>query len=149
MRRLRLLAMLVLSLTCAQAPAEVYKWFDAQGKTHYGDRPPGSGTESHSIDLPPAPTRDADHAQRSLMQRRLLEAIEAERAEQQQAEAEAAAAKRKNMQECDKAKRDLAAFERANIIYSKDEDGGRIYMSDEERRESLDRARIWVAKNCH
>lgn len=150
MQRLWLSAMLVLSLASTLASAEIYKWVDADGNAHYGDRAPAvGGAESQSITLPPAPGTDPDHAQRSLKRRRLLDAIEAERAEQQQAEAEAAAAKREHIQKCETVRRDLAAFERANIIYTDDEHAGRIFMSDDERSETLARARNWLTRHCH
>lgn len=149
MQRSQLWATLVLTLASAIASAEVYKWLDAQGNVHYGDRPPGSGSDPQSLTLPPAPTKDADHAERSLLQRRLLEAIDAERAERDQAEAEAAAAKRERTLRCEKARQDLARFERANIIYTNDESGARIYMSDDERREAIENARRWIAKHCN
>jgi len=149
MQRSRLWAMLVLTLASAIASAEVYKWLDDQGNVHYGDRPPDTGSDPQSLTLPPAPTRDADRAERSLLQRRLLEAIDAERAERAQAEAEAAAAKRERLLKCERARRDLARFERANIIYTNDDSGARIYMSDDERREATDKARHWLEKHCN
>jgi hypothetical protein len=148
MQQLRLSAMLVLTLASALASAEIYKWVDAEGKAHYADRPPSSGAESHSMTLPPAPSKDPDHAERSLKRQRLLHAIETEHAEQQQRQAEASAARRAHAEECEKVRRDLAAFERANIIYTNDAQGGRIYMSDDERREALAEARQWLAKHC-
>ena len=35
-----LLFVLTLALIAMTAPAQVYKWTDSSGKTHYGDRPP-------------------------------------------------------------------------------------------------------------
>lgn len=148
MQRSRLSAMLVLALASAMASAEVYKWVDAHGNVHYGDRPPVTGTESRSITLPPVPTKDADHESRSLKRHRLLEAIDAERAERVQAEAEEAEARRERALKCEKVRYDLARFERANIIYTNDESGARIYMSDDERREAIANARGWLAKHC-
>jgi Domain of unknown function (DUF4124) len=148
MQRSRLSVMLVLTLASAIASAEVYKWLDADGNVHYGDRPPATGTDSHSITLPPAPTRDADHERRSLLRSRLLEAIDAERAEQAQAEREAAAAKQERARMCARARGDLARFERANIIYTNDESGARIYMSDEARREATANAKLWIDEHC-
>ena len=149
MQRSQLLAAWVLTLASAVATAEVYKWVDAHGNVHYGDRPPATGVDARSLSLPPAPAQDADHEQRSLKQRRLLDAFEAERAERHQAEAAAAAAKRERLQKCEKARRHLARLEGANIVYyTGDESGARIYMSDEERREAVARAKAWIGKHC-
>ena len=143
-----LAAVLALTLAGTPALAEVYKWVDAEGNVHYGDRPPSSGEQSHSLELPPAPDRDSDHGARSRQQQRLLEAFEAERTERELAEAEAAEAKRERAHECDQARRTLANFERANIVYTTDESGARSYMSDGERREAAANARAWITRHC-
>ncbi len=148
MQRSRLSAVLVLTLASAFATAEVYKWVDADGNVHYGDRPPAAGVDARSMPPPPAPAEDADQEQRSLKQRRLLEAFEAERAERDRAEADAAAAKAQRTQKCERARRQLAVLERANIVYTTDESGARAYMSDGERREIATNARVWIGKNC-
>ncbi len=148
MQRSRLLAMLMLILASSIATAEVYKWVDDQGAVHYGDRPPATAIDSRSMTLPPAPTRDPDHDQRTLKQQRLLEAFDAERAEREQAAAESAAAKREREYRCEKASRDLARFERANIVYTTNDSGARVYMSDEERQKATVEARLWIGKHC-
>lgn len=146
--KLTAVLMLALVLTGTPAVAEVYKWVDGDGNVHYGDRPPSSGQESHSLTLPPPPGRDADHGERSLKQRRLLEAFEVERVEQERLESEAAEAKRERAHKCEQARRTLANFERANIVYTTDENGARVYMSDEERRQAAANARSWIRKHC-
>ena len=149
MQRSRLSAVLVLTLASAFATGEVYKWVDADGNVHYGDRPPAAGVDSRSMPpSPAAPAENADHEQRRLKQRRLLQAFEAERAERDRAEAEAAAARAERTQKCDRARRQLARFERANIVYTTDESGARAYMSNGERREAAANARLWIGKHC-
>ena len=148
MQRSRFPAVLVLTLASAFATAEVYKWVDADGNVHYGDRRPGAGVDSRSVPLPLAPAKDVDREQRSLKQRRLLEAFEAERAERALAEAEAAAARAERAKKCERARRQLAGFERANIVYTIDESGARAYMSDRERREAAANVRVWIDKHC-
>ena len=148
MQRSRLAAVLALALASAFASAEVFKWVDANGDVHYGDRPPAAGVDSRSMPPPPAPAEDADHEQRSLKQRRLLEAFEAERAERDRAETQAAAARAERAQKCERARRQLAGLERANIVYTTDESGARAYMSDGERRQATANARIWIDRNC-
>ncbi len=139
---------LALAVTSAIAAPEVYKWIDADGTVHYGDRPPATGVDSRTLSLPPAPTRETDQAQRNLKQRRLLEAFEAERNQRDQAKAEAAAARRERARDCEYARRELARFERANIVYTYDTSGARIYLSDEERLAAAANARAWIDKNC-
>ena len=148
MRYLHLAVISCLVLAGAPAEAQVYRWTDGDGNVHYGDRPPGAGQDSDSLDLAPAPGRDSDHAARSLKRRRLLDAFEAERAEREQAEADAAEARRVQAARCDRARRTLASFERAGLLFTTDENGQRVYLSDEQRRRALTDARSWIAENC-
>ncbi len=148
MRLIELVVTLALTLSAGIAAAEVYRWVDEDGKVHYGDRKPATGTGTRALALPPAPSRDADHAERALKQRRLLDAFDAERDERRQAETAAAAAKHEREERCAKLERDLDRFNRANIVYSRDESGARIYMSDEEREATVARAREWRDKHC-
>lgn len=148
MKPIPLLAALILSVVAASAAGEVYKWVDQDGKVHYGDRRPASGVDPNVVELAPAPSKDADHDERSLQRRRLLDAFEAERAEQRQAQAKAAAAKRDRAEKCARVRRDLARFERANIVYTEDDDGTRIYMSDAERNAAVSAARTWLDEHC-
>ncbi len=149
MQRSQLQAVLALALASAVATGEVYKWVDTDGNVHYGDRPPATGVDARSISLPPAPAEAPDQARRSLKQRRLLEAFEAERNQRDQAEAEASAARRERARDCENARRELARVERANIVTTSDASGARIYMSDEERRIATANARAWIGKHCH
>lgn len=148
MRRSYPLAALVLALVTSGSAAQVYKWVDEQGNVHYGDRRPGTGSEPSVVELPAAPSKDADHEERSLRRQRLLEAFEAEREEQRQADAESAAARQERNRKCAQVRTELAKLERANIVYSQDESGSRIYMSDEERAEAAARVRDWIDEHC-
>jgi hypothetical protein len=145
---LALILALALAVASAVVTAEVYRWVDADGNVHYGDRPPAAGVDSSTLSLPPAPVQEADQARRSLKQRRLLEAFEAERNQRNQAEAEAAAARRERARVCENARGELARFERANIVYTSDASGARVYMSDEERLDAVANVRAWIGKHC-
>jgi len=144
----RLPLILVLAMASAFAMADVYKWVDGNGKVHYGDRPPAAGTDTHTMTLPAAPPRDADRGQRSLKQQRLLDAFDAERAAQDQAAAESAAARQEALQRCEKASRELARLERANIVYTTNNSGERVYMSDEDRQKTTAEITRWLAEHC-
>lgn len=148
LQRFELMAVLTLILAASHAGAEVYKWVDEDGKVHYGDRRPGPDADARRLELEPAPSRDADQYERSLRERRLLEAFEAERAERDQAAAQAAAAEQERSEKCARVARDLAGYERAGIVFTRDESGARIYLSDEEREQASAGARAWFDKHC-
>lgn len=149
MRRSPQWTMLVLILTSTIVSGEVYRWVDADGDVHYGDHPPADSANTSSIELSPAPGMDDDHAARALKQQRLLDALDAERAEDDRARTEAAAERQQSAQLCERAGGDLARLERANIVYTDDGQGGRNYLSEVERRESIAKTRLWLGKHCH
>ena len=66
---------LLLSLTLQ---AQVYKWTDTDGKTHYGNQPPANGQPTQTLDIPSQPTpsggvdnvRDLERAKQELRELR-------------------------------------------------------------------------------
>lgn len=54
LRKMRLLLVLALSLSLIPARAEIYRWVDDKGVTHYGDKPPKDGVKP--VELPPLQT---------------------------------------------------------------------------------------------
>jgi len=131
----------------APATAQVYKWVDEKGTTHYGERPP-QGRKAEEIgqrlaNPGPAPDKaaqpDWNEKEREFRKRR----IEAEQAqtlrEQQQA------AKRRA---CTDARDQLAQMKTARGIYRLDENGARVYQSDGERQASVARLEAQIAERC-
>lgn len=52
-------AVCALCTTWAPAHATVYKWVDAQGQTHYGERPPEAAKQAKQVKVPPpGPARE-------------------------------------------------------------------------------------------
>lgn len=50
------------------APAEIYKWTDADGETHYTQTPPPAGTESETIEGAPPPAEDPEEIRKGLQE---------------------------------------------------------------------------------
>jgi hypothetical protein len=129
------------------ASAQVYKWVDEKGTTHYGERPPQSKNarevEQRLANPGPAPGtmvqpswKDKDLEFRS---RR----IETEQAEDQQTQREA-----KDRQACNQARDSLAQMKSARRLYRLDDKGERVYQSDEQRQASVAQLEGLVAQRC-
>ena len=138
--------------------AEIYKWVDEQGNVHYGDRPVG---QSEALDIPSkaspnlsnssasSPADSAAIAQQRQQQRqRLLDSYDQERAEKNQAKAERKEKEEKHKRACVQARDKLLSYQRASAIYDVDDDGKRVYISQEEREASEARLRDAIKKNC-
>lgn len=139
--------LLVLVTAAAPAPgAGVYRWVDAAGRTHYGDRPP-PGVEARALEVDPA----ADTAfsdDRSEQTQRLLEAFERKRERDRQAREQARAEEDKRARRCANAQRRLRGIERAGPLYREGTGGRRNYVDDAERAALREQAQRSVQQWC-
>ena len=139
-------AVVALLLASGSAVAEIYKCADAQGKTHYADKP---CSDSAVIFTPEkAPAVSADSEQRMDRTQRLLRAYDAEHAEEQAEEAASKAEKIQRQQKCDKAKNYQRGVTQASRVYAYDEKGQRYDLSIEERSAEESTAQQEVARWC-
>ena len=129
---LPLLAVLGLSLWfAAPVVAEVYKWVDADGKIHYGDRPDDASAEEFR--LKKSPDRDAGLAERLETQKRILDIYKEERIEQQEQRARLMEEKKQREENCQTARKRLSAVKTAGFLYERGANGERRVLSDTER----------------
>jgi hypothetical protein len=145
----RWLAAVTLALTAQGAVAEgVYKWTDAQGRVHFGDRPPGDATGT-PIAPPATPAAPAPNdAERAARQQRLLEMYRDERLEKEEREAKQKAEEEDRRRRCAHARDRLDRYERSPRIYDPQAGGERRYLSDGERDAEIRTARNEVARWC-
>ena len=125
---------IVLILVSSGVTAEIYKWVDENGKTHYGDKPPDKDAEN--IKLKSAPKTDPAQNSRQEKQRRLLQLLEDDRKAAKQKKADEKAEKLARMEKCAEARKDLQQVQNASFLYKKSEDprNPKVY-SEEERRQ--------------
>lgn len=131
----------------APAAAQVYKWVDEKGTTHYGERPP-QGRKAQEIDqrlanpgADPGKAAQPDWNEKELeFRRRRIEAEQAQTLREQQQAA--------NRRACNDARDQLAQMKTARGIYRLDENGERVYQSDAERQASMARLQAQIAERC-
>lgn len=139
----KLLTLAALLLT-ASVQADVYRWTDAQGRTHYGDRPPASGAEK-IVEPPPPSGLSADEAKAKLDAiRARREAAAEDRAKAREERAKADAERKQLAQECAAARRQLDSMRAAQRV--RDEQGN-WYTGEQrlEKQRELERA---IGKRC-
>ena len=145
-------AALLVAAGLAQAGG-IYKWTDADGNVHYGERPPPGAESREMAPAPPPPAGDVETSrqrldrllerqQRSDMLRR--ESIENARREREQDEAQAQVRKAR----CQAAKTDLEFLNEQRPVYYVDEKGERRYLDDREREEAKARLRREITTWC-
>lgn len=113
--------------------AEIYRWTDAQGQVHFGQRP-GAGAEQIEV-KPQVVERDQAREERT------ERFYEARREEREQASLKEAERQAKHDQECRGLRSQLAVLEKGGRYYSKDAKGEPIFYSDTE----IDTARSQLA----
>ena len=141
------LAVLLFSAVTLPVHAQIYKSVDPGGRTVYSDVPPPSENSNASIvttTVPPAAPRQntnwegKDHAFRQRMI-----AKENEQAKEDLATAAAAKA-------CDSARASMNELEKiyGRHAFRRDDNGERVYITDEERIAIEKNAQESIAKNC-
>ena len=144
------LAALAITVSGAVTADEIYKWTDAEGNIHYGDRPSGEPTEQR-MQITYARTSNRT-VQRQVQGYRDAAAAQQERREQM-AEAEAAAAEERaaaddRMAKCEQTRAQLKQMLEARRVYREDDDGERVYLDDNQRTEARERAEALIEEYC-
>lgn len=145
---LLVIVLIIGSLGSKDSVAEVYKWVDAQGKTHYGNRPGAESAQTLKIDK--APHVDVELQQRQQRQQKVSDSLEQESKAietERQAQAKQRATQQAN---CKLARQQLKEYETATYLYdppSKTSKERRIY-SHEERQQAMVESRQAVAEWC-
>lgn len=140
----------VLSATFApDATAQVYKWVDANGVTHYSERPQGNA-KAKPLELrdasPQAPGAAKPAAQSNLQSQE----IEYRKRQVMRAEEETRNAKVKAQRDesCRNARAQLVNMRASGGFYRLNDAGERVYMSDAERDASLAKREAEFKANC-
>ena len=127
--------------------AAMYKWVDEDGNTHYSEKPPAGDVEVKTIKPPPKVNTDA-----------AVKAVEARKeAEAKQEEAESKAAEEKALDEkdkalmkanCETAKKNLASISDNPRVFTRDEQGNRVRMDEQQRQAKIEAAKKDIAEFC-
>lgn len=154
-------AVFVSALLMAPAlSAEVYRWTDENGVTHFSQTPPPDGQEAEIEDVPNTATEaaadgagiDFDGAQRNLAEgpggADTLSAAEQKRREIAEQHANARAAREEQERLCNQARSRLARIEPNRRVYYTDDEGETVRMDDEERVSEVEELRAYLAENC-
>lgn len=133
------------------AGTEVYRWTDADGQVHFGDKPTGTDAKAVTVQPPAkpatAPAAASESARRERTQR-LLDEYAAERSEREEQREAAAAAREERRRRCAIARRELAELEQSAYVYTRDDAGNKVVLPDSELRRERDRARAEVKELC-
>jgi hypothetical protein len=115
------------------AAGEVYKTVDAQGNVTYSDHPLSSASQPLALQVPAANAQEAARLNKEQALQAADSAQEARQAQQQAAEQQKKAAQdAAQKQRCDAARNRYAVFAAGGRLFKTDEQGNRVYYSDDE-----------------
>lgn len=146
---LALITMLVVAATGITAAGQIYKWTDEEGNVHFTDKPVDGEAERVAIR-----SKRTDSAAVQAQVNARAEAA-AKKAEEQAAaapqgptEEELAAQAADRAKKCASYRERLQRFVQSRRIYREDENGERVYLSEEEMQEARERVENQVQEYC-
>lgn len=143
-RRLRSPILLLVLLAATAQAADIYRWTDAQGRVHYGDRAPASGAQK--IVEPPPPSElspDEANARLEAIRKQRRDALEA-RAKAKEEKAKSKDQQAKLAAQCAAARQQLQSTRAAQRIRDAD---GHWYTGDE-RVKKISELEASIREHC-
>jgi hypothetical protein len=148
----RLHCILLLALFVAGAPitpvsAEVYKWKDEHGRTHYGDRP--GNDQARQIEIESLPDNSNTIPEdRKIKQQRLLQLFAEEREAKRRQKIDEENKKIARSNACAKARNHRDEILAAGYLYEEDDDGNKRILSSSEFEAHLSKTEDMIEKLC-
>ena len=140
------------ALLCAVSAGagEIYKYTDADGNVHYGDRPTGDPTEERLAIVSRGTDPAAVQARIDARQERDATRQEARtaRAEAAEAEAEERSVAAERAARCEENRVRLQTYTDSRRLYREDENGERVYLDDDAREEAMQQVRDQIDEYC-
>ena len=139
-----------LLLPSETAEAQVFKWKDANGRTHYSEHPPAEQQtqQIHSQPGPPTVDSDTNSPASQFMQQEEMERFARKSEEEDHAKLTAEREEAARKKRCVQAKNNLSSFQQQVRIFTLNNDGQKIFMDDNTRAAYIERAKKEIQKNC-
>ncbi|MDE2089883.1 MAG: DUF4124 domain-containing protein [Gammaproteobacteria bacterium] len=126
-----------------RAQADIYKWVDTNGLTHYSEEPPSTGKYQVIQSAPPAPANPAGAAPAQAQPAKPA-------APQPQANAQLSpAAQKQHAENCLRAKQTLGILETRSHILATDASGQQVRLTEEQRQAKITEIKQKLAKYCN
>ncbi|PTQ91170.1 uncharacterized protein DUF4124 [Agitococcus lubricus] len=132
------------------AQAEIYKWVDAQGNVHFGDKKPNS-SQSETLSLPASkssPTPSAsENPNQQQRQKKLLQTLQEER-ELREKETKVSLEKQNKLKQDCAYWKDYLRNISSGRIYTLDNKGERVYANDQEHETQIKQVQQQIDQYC-
>ncbi|MCW3149940.1 DUF4124 domain-containing protein [Stutzerimonas stutzeri] len=135
--------LLLLALLPPLATAQIYRWTDAEGRVHFGQRP-AAGAEQVEV-RPQIIERDEATRQR---EERSEKFFDARRQEQQADAAQVGKQRAQREKECRGLREELAVLQRGGRYFRTDAAGERVYYSESEIEKARQQLASRIRQRC-
>ncbi|WP_448682936.1 DUF4124 domain-containing protein [Pseudomonas nicosulfuronedens] len=150
MRRTIFMGSLLLALAPTVMAAQVYKWVDAQGITHFGAQPP-EGTDAATVNTNSAPPKASSNFPPPATTKPTLPPSEDEKqkAADEKVRQEVAQQEAERLKQCDKLRNDVAQLKNNPRIRVDDGNGELRRITEEERQARIAGSEKSIRENCN
>ena len=138
----------VLFLSSASLNAGVYRWVDAEGHTHFGDRPPAEIAPTELVTKSDSSGPNSTDRNRQQKINAFLEQKKKEREAQQAASAKADQQAVKLAARCRKLNARLKYMDSISTFYNLNDQGERVFVSESENKQIRERFQNKVQGIC-
>ncbi len=130
--------------------ADVHKWVDDAGVTHYGEAAPGdrASTAIATPEAQPSSSAPMTTQERLDAQNRVIDQLSEERIQRREEKEKAVKAKLKHDRECEVLLRRQATLKDGGRIYRTNPNGQREYLTDDVRKQRLAETDEQLKKQC-
>ena len=130
-----------------QGHAEVYKWIDEQGQTHYEERP--AGGDATAVKIQDIPKADTSLQKQNEERDKMLKIYEEERNIKNEEKRKADEENRKRAEQCLVAGNELKDLQQGGAMYyDLDDKGERRYLSDAEISKRINELEAQFNEHC-
>ncbi|EAT11563.1 DUF4124 domain-containing protein [Bermanella marisrubri] len=130
--------------------AQVYKWVDDNGQTHFSQFPPNESKEAEQINITVGTSGSAEEAKKRLREQReslLKDSIERGLDEEEKMRARAEA--EDQQKRCEQAREQLTTLQTGGRVFTTNEAGEREYLDDQKRQDMIKKTQARVNEACN
>ena len=128
--------------------AEIYKWTDENGDTHYSQIPPNTDVNVETVK--PPPSVDTDAAVKNLKTRQeVADGLRENRLTAKDEKAKAKAEKEQKKQQCQQLNERLKTLINRPRANKQDESGNLVRMTEEERQKDINDTKAEISEKCN
>ena len=143
-----LLSIIILSITNPVYSGDIYKWTDAQGNVHFGDKPDNAPASIYKVPKKNTANVSVTNKSRAEKQKKLTDSLQAERRDKKEKRDKKRENSNTKKYNCQVAKDRLRRYQRASGIYDRNDVGEKIYLNEKERQNEINNMKELVTKWC-